>query len=147
MAKKVVLQGGGIIVYGQHVVLRRNKAGKWIFPKGHVDPGETTAETARRESEEETGLLVEVVEAVGSAKVKTSDEKQTVEYYILRALGPGPHWEKHRNVDAFLIPPEQVAAHLSMGSLRRLWDDVRGRVEVLVEQSAPGEGALKARSD
>src|SRR5919202_4977828 len=133
MVKKKVLQGGGIIVYGRQIVLRRNKAGKWLFPKGHVPPGKRPAETARRESEEETGLLVEVVEAIGSAKVKTSDEKQTVEYFILRALGPGPHCEKHRNVDAFLIPPEQVAAHLSMGSLRRLWDDVRGQVEALVE--------------
>ena len=68
MPKKRVQQGGGIIVYGEFVVLRRNKAGKWIFPKGHVDLGETTAQTALREAEEETGLLVEVVEAAGSAK-------------------------------------------------------------------------------
>src|SRR5918912_2350987 len=132
MAKKEkVKQGGGIIVYGEYVVLRRNKTGKWIFPKGHVDPGETTAETARREAEEETGLLCEVVETAGSARYKDDDEKVTVEYFILRATGPGPHWERHHNVDAFLVPPEQVAAHLSFGKLRRVWDDVRERVEAL----------------
>src|SRR5919198_1223161 len=131
MAKKVVLQGGGIIVYGEFVVLRRNKAGRWIFPKGHVDPGETTAQTAAREAEEETGLLVEVVEPAGSAKYKDDDEKVRVEYFILRALGPGPHWDQHRNVDAFLVPPEQVAAHLSFGNLRRVWAEVQGRIEAL----------------
>ena len=131
MPKKKVMQGGGIIVYGEFVVLRRNKAGKWIFPKGHVDPGETTAQAAVREAEEETGLLVEVVEPAGSAKYKDDDEKVRVEYFVLRALGPGSHWEQHRNVDAFLVPPEQVAAHLSFGNLRRVWAEVQGRIEAL----------------
>lgn len=128
MPKKRVLQGGAIIVYGDRVVLRRNKAGKWIFPKGHVDPGETTAQTAAREAEEETGLVVEIVEPVGSAGYKDKDEKVDVEYFILRALRTGPHWPKHENVDTFLVRPEQVAAHLSFDKLRRLWDDVRPRV-------------------
>ena len=132
MPKKKVLQGGGIIVYGPHVVLRRNKRGKWLFPKGHVEPGETTAQTACRESEEETGLCVELVEALDSAKHKDDDEKVTVEYFLLRALGPGPRWERHQNVDTFLVPPEQVAVHLSFGNLRRLWEDVQERVRSLV---------------
>ena len=131
MAKKKVQQGGGIIAFGESVVLRRTKSGKWVFPKGHVEPGETTAQTAAREAEEETGLLVEVVEEAGSVKFKTEDEKVEVEYFILRALGPGPRWEKHRNVDTFLVPPEQVEAHLSYGNLRRLWDEVRERVFAL----------------
>src|SRR5256885_6215325 len=128
MPKKQVLQGGGIIVYGDHVVLRRNKRGKWMFPKGHVDPGETTAQTACREAEEETGLLVELVEALQSAKYKDDGERVTVEYYLLRATGPGPRWERHQNVDTFLIPHDQVAAHLSFGHLRRLWDSIQDRV-------------------
>ncbi len=131
MPKKMVLQGGGIIVYGGQVVLRRNKAGKWIFPKGHVDPGETTAQTAVREAEEETGLVVEVVEPIGSAGYKDKHEKVEVEYFILRALRAGPHWPKHENVDAFLVPPEQVAARLSFDKLRKLWDDARPRVLAL----------------
>ena len=129
--KKKILQGGGIVVYGQFVVLRRNKRGKWLFPKGHVDPGETTAQTALREAEEETGLLVELVDEAGSARFKDADEKVEVEYFILRALGPGPRWDQHRNVDTFLVPPEQVAAHLSFGNLRRLWDQVQDRVLAL----------------
>jgi diadenosine hexaphosphate hydrolase (ATP-forming) len=144
MAKKKVLQGGGIIVYGEFVILRRNKAGKWIFPKGHVDPGETTLQTALRESEEETGLLVEAVEAAGSIKYKDEQEKVTVEYFILRALGPGPRWDKHRNVDAFLTPPEQVAAHLSFGNLRRVWAEVEDRVKALAASVETSEPSARA---
>lgn len=128
MPKKQVLQGGGIIVYGEHVVLRRTRGGKWIFPKGHVEPGETAAQAALRECEEETGLLVELVGPAGSATYKDNDEKVTVEYFILGALGPGPDWEQHRDADSFLIPPEQVAAHLSFGYLRRVWTTVQERV-------------------
>jgi 8-oxo-dGTP pyrophosphatase MutT (NUDIX family) len=131
MPKKKVKQGGGIILHDGLVVLRRNKAGKWIFPKGHVDLGESTAQTALREAEEETGLLVEVIEAVGSARFKTDDERLDVEYYILRSLGPGPRWPRHENVDTFLVPPEQVAAHLSFGSLRKLWAQVLPRINEL----------------
>ena len=131
MAKKKVQQGGGIIAFGEPVVLRRTKSGKWVFPKGHVEPGETTVQTALREAEEETGLKVELVAPAGSVKFKTDDEKVEVEYFILRVLGPGPRWEKHRNVDTFLVPPEQVEAHLSYGNLRRLWDEVRERVFAL----------------
>lgn len=137
MPKKQVLQGGGIIVYGEQVVLRRNKKGKWLFPKGHLDLGESTAQAALREAAEETGLQVELVEAAGAARYKDDDEKVEVDYFILRASGPGPHWEKHYQVDTFLVPPDQVAAHLSFGKLRRLWDEVQERVTALTTTARP----------
>ncbi|NJK74284.1 MAG: NUDIX domain-containing protein [Microcoleus sp. SU_5_6] len=37
-------------------LLIQHQAGHWAFPKGHADPGETPAETAKREFEEETGI-------------------------------------------------------------------------------------------
>jgi 8-oxo-dGTP diphosphatase len=36
--------------------------GKWSFPGGTIEPGETSREAARREAWEETGLEVEVLE-------------------------------------------------------------------------------------
>ena len=134
MPKKQVLQGGGIIAYNDTVVLRRTKGGKWVFPKGHVEKDETTAQTAVREAEEETGLRVELAAPApaGSVKYKEDGEKVTVEYYILRGLGPGPKWDAHHNADTFLVPAEQVAAHLSHGNLRRLWQEVQDEVLTLL---------------
>ncbi len=40
-------------------LLIRNLSGMYGFPKGHMEPGETELETARREIFEETGLEVE----------------------------------------------------------------------------------------
>jgi 8-oxo-dGTP pyrophosphatase MutT (NUDIX family) len=37
-------------------LLIQHQAGHWAFPKGHANPGETPAETAKREFEEETGI-------------------------------------------------------------------------------------------
>ena len=38
-------------------LLIQHQAGHWAFPKGHANPGESPAETARREFAEETGYI------------------------------------------------------------------------------------------
>ena len=51
--------GSGIVVGPRGVLLLKHKRlGIWLQPGGHVDPGETPWEAARRESVEETGIDV-----------------------------------------------------------------------------------------
>ncbi|MEZ5218400.1 MAG: GNAT family N-acetyltransferase [Ilumatobacteraceae bacterium] len=51
--------GSAVVVGPRGVVLHRHKRlGIWLQPGGHVDPGETPAQAALRESHEETGLPV-----------------------------------------------------------------------------------------
>ena len=38
-------------------LLIQHQAGHWAFPKGQAEPGESAIETAKRELEEETGIL------------------------------------------------------------------------------------------
>ena len=51
---------GGVVVRptsdGPHVLLIRDPYGRWGLPKGHVEAGEESPDTALREVEEETGL-------------------------------------------------------------------------------------------
>ena len=48
-------------------------AGHWSFPKGHVEKGETTEETVRREVKEETGITkLEFI----------PDFKKTIRYFV-----------------------------------------------------------------
>jgi 8-oxo-dGTP pyrophosphatase MutT (NUDIX family) len=51
---------GSAIVTGRRgvVLVRHKRFGIWLQPGGHIDPGETPAAAALRESEEETGLAV-----------------------------------------------------------------------------------------
>jgi 8-oxo-dGTP pyrophosphatase MutT (NUDIX family) len=50
-ASAVVLDGGGNVLLHRH-----KRLGAWLQPGGHIDPGETPAEAAVRETCEETGL-------------------------------------------------------------------------------------------
>lgn len=59
--------GGGAAIFddaGRILLVERADDGTWGLPSGYVDPGESPAETAVRETREETGLDVEVTELV-----------------------------------------------------------------------------------
>lgn len=53
---------GAVIKKEGKILLIFQQNGFWGFPKGHVEEGETEAETAVREVFEETGLWVEINE-------------------------------------------------------------------------------------
>ena len=61
MALKKEKSCGCIIIRGDQVLLVYEKRRDfWDFPKGHVEPGETEIDTARREVREEVGMEVEI---------------------------------------------------------------------------------------
>jgi len=53
---------GGVLLVMETTGVKR---GKWSLPAGKVDPGESIVAAAVRETEEETGLLVEAVDVLG----------------------------------------------------------------------------------
>jgi 8-oxo-dGTP pyrophosphatase MutT (NUDIX family) len=65
---------GGVVVRGDQIVTivptRRAADGARVLalPKGHVDPGESPVEAARREVREETGVLAEPVCELGESR-------------------------------------------------------------------------------
>jgi 8-oxo-dGTP pyrophosphatase MutT (NUDIX family) len=46
----------------------RGKERIWALPKGHIDPGESAADTAMREVREETGVEGRLVEKLGDVR-------------------------------------------------------------------------------
>jgi len=54
-----------IVDEGRILLTQREDSAAWCLPGGHVDPGESLAETAMRECREETGLEVHVTHLIG----------------------------------------------------------------------------------
>jgi 8-oxo-dGTP pyrophosphatase MutT (NUDIX family) len=50
---------------GRVLLVRHAELDRWTFPAGQVDPGETPAEAARRETREEASVEVELVRIAG----------------------------------------------------------------------------------
>ena len=59
---KIEKSCGCIILEEDKVLLIKQTAGHWSFPKGHMEQGETEIQTAIRETKEETNLDVEIDE-------------------------------------------------------------------------------------
>ncbi len=111
------------------VIARRNRAGRveWCLPKGHIEPGETLAETAAREVAEETGISGRVLAELGTIDYwfATSDRRvhKYVHHYLLEATGGeltidnDPDQEA---IDVRWFRLDQVHEHLTFPNERRI---------------------------
>jgi deoxyribose-phosphate aldolase len=52
---------GGVVRRGGQLLVIRDRYGRWTFPKGHLEEGETLSAAAEREVAEETGVTARVV--------------------------------------------------------------------------------------
>lgn len=85
-------QAGGIVVRQDgdrlSVLLVRSKKNPaiWIFPKGHIEPGEAAEAAALRETREEAGVEGELVGPVGEPlEFQSGAEAVSVQYFLVRA--------------------------------------------------------------
>jgi len=78
----VVLRGDKLLL-----VRRSHKpdAGRWGFPGGKIEPGETVLAAALRELAEETGVAADAVEVLTAVDVIRRDG-QTLHHYLLIAV-------------------------------------------------------------
>jgi 8-oxo-dGTP pyrophosphatase MutT (NUDIX family) len=87
---------GGVVHRSQDgqleiVLLHRRSPRLWALPKGTPDAGETIAETAVRETREETGLDVAIQEPLGEIRYffvrGTTRFNKTVHFFLMRPVG------------------------------------------------------------
>lgn len=93
---------GGIVFNseGKVLVTQHSQNHHWSFPKGLIDPGQTTEEAAIREVREEGGVEAEILDKVGYNKYVYTfeDEKifKVVTYFLMKYVSGSPEdhdWE------------------------------------------------------
>lgn len=101
----------------------------WSMPKGHVEPGETHAQTARREVLEETGLNGTVLAELGSIEYWfVADGKRihkTVHHHLIRYDDGELCDEDPEITEVAWVPFKLLPMRLAYEDERRLMDTAR----------------------
>ena len=131
-----VRQAGGIVLLGNRVVLRHTSKDEYLFPKGHIEPGETLEQTAVREVEEETGLEAVIVADVGETSFTYAGEEYRVNLFLMRATRQSMQWDDHLGKDVVTVPLERARETLSFEGYREAMD----RALAIVRAGGSGVG-------
>ena len=130
-----VQQAGGI-------VFRRNRAGisillvrakrdpsAWIFPKGHIEPGETARATAVRETREEAGVDGEAFGEIGDPQeFEWAGRWYRVQYFLIRMTSESDETDGREKA---WFPFDDALDRVSFASARDLLRQVRKKIEAL----------------
>ena len=128
-------QAGGIPVRkddrGWWVLFVRSKKDPslWIFPKGHIEAGESAPETALRETIEESGVEGELLGPVGEPlEFQSGREAVRVRYFLIRATAEAESPEGRRKAWYHV---DEAGDHLRFENTRQLLRDVKERLASL----------------
>lgn len=135
-------QAGAIVVRagkaGPRILLvtaRRNPR-NWIFPKGHVESGETLKLAAVREAREEAGVAGKVVgAAVGKMSFEFGDHSYRVTYFVVTTADSGKEREGRQ---LRWLKYKQALRRLTYDETRELLREAWPRIKVAVKTGSRG---------
>lgn len=87
----VEVSSGGVVVFGNTILLLKKYNGDWVLPKGRLEKGENIKSAALREVLEETGVKGEIISYIGSIHYNYENLKQkeivskTVHWYLMKS--------------------------------------------------------------
>jgi len=104
---------GGIVVRGDEVLMIRDRYGRWTFPKGHIEAGETPREAAVREVREETGVQARPGEQLGQVDYTLAGGNDKQVTYFFMTYESGEVKPLHAEVaDACWVGFEEAQEHV-----------------------------------
>ncbi len=128
---------GTVPVWGEQVLLCRRaiepRHGLWTLPAGFLELGESTADGARRETDEEAGAHIELQDLFTVLNVVRVGQVHL--FYRARmlstALAPGPETLEARLFAEHEVPWEQIAFRTVRTTLEHFFEDRRRGVFTL----------------
>jgi len=70
--------------------------GRWVFPKGHLEKGETAADTALREVTEEAGVRARPIRRLQRVEQKQEGKPISIAYFLMAYAGRAAPLDKRR---------------------------------------------------
>ncbi len=110
-------------------LLIQNLNGIYGYPKGHMEPGETELETARREIREEVGLEVEFIPGFRTADVHPIPGKAVMKkiiYFLAEFSDQEPHYLESELSGCCLASVEEAMECFQFESSRRILREADG---------------------
>ena len=131
----VIRQAGSIVIRTDGsepqvllVTAKRNPR-NWIFPKGHIEKGESSEAAALRETKEEAGVVGDVIGPAGVLEYGFLGAKARVEYFLLefkREAGP-PEDGRRRTWCALDDAISRLSYKNTRRLLRKAWKQMIGK--------------------
>ena len=131
--QKIIIEQAGAIAYkntekGPLVLIVRAKknSSHWIFPKGHIDPGETAAEAGIRELEEEAGITGTIIRQAGAEEFTMLDKTYQVTYFLVRYASDIGSGESGRQPQFCTV--EEALSRLSFSGPKEMLKNMRSYI-------------------
>lgn len=139
MSPEVGGAGGVVFRRDGAVLLLQHLEGTWVFPKGHLDPGESALEAALREVEEEAGVFATCPNAQLSETTRYENARgvpRTITWYLLLTDATEPVLREFLFPAGGFFTPAAAQAQLSFEEDRRLLDAMLGHLRALTPEDA-----------
>ena len=84
------VSAGGVVIFGNTILLLRKFNGDWVLPKGRVEEKEEIRDAALREVLEESGVKAEIIKYIGMVHYNYKNLKgnetvyKTVHWYLMK---------------------------------------------------------------
>jgi 8-oxo-dGTP diphosphatase len=124
-------EAGGIVVRLEPseplylLVTAKKNPRHWIFPKGHIEAGESKSEAAVREAREEAGVEGRALGHIGSLEFSYEGQSVHVDYYLVQYLTEVERTEKR---ELRWCGYDEAMRLLTFENARKLLSDAQPRV-------------------